>query len=284
MPHSRSLAARAGRNSEALRDLKSLSTEPFVGLAASLGMLSAHKSSKTVDKEAVAMLKVPCRGLHSLGCARGVHNPTFGLTNNYSLSHTLTYTHSYSCPCRAKWTTQFGAAAQWTCFMLHCAYSVHIAIFGISALRAFTSHTHKATHTPPRARLLTYQLLALHSFLWHDGRHDKARDLANRILKEDKDSVEGLTARGWINMTCGRDSMAKKASKDFDDAIAIADSTGSFGPGLMAKLGKIWCEPMSYAEPLSSCIPLRVFKLSEDHLFGCKKKPAKAVLSTCACA
>jgi hypothetical protein len=103
-------------------------------------------------------------------------------------------------------------------------------------------------------------------------------------LKEDKDSVEGLTARGWINMTCGRDSMAKKASKDFDDAIAIADSTSSFGPGLMAKLGKIWCEPMSYAEPLSSCIPLRVFKLSEDHLFGCKKNPAKAVLSTCACA
>lgn len=85
------------------------------------------------------------------------------------------------------------------------------------------------------------QLFHAALFLWHDGRHDKARDLANRLLKDDKSSVNGLTARGWINMTCGRESMSIKAPKDFTDAIDAADAAGSFGIGLMAKIGMIWC-------------------------------------------
>ena len=85
------------------------------------------------------------------------------------------------------------------------------------------------------------QLFHAALFLWHDGRHDKARDLANRLLKDDKSSVDGLTARGWINMTCGRESMSTKAPKDFTDAIDAADAAGSFGVGLMAKIGMIWC-------------------------------------------
>lgn len=46
--------------------------------------------------------------------------------------------------------------------------------------------------------------------------------------------------------------MAKKALKDFDDAIAIADSTNSFGSGLLAKIGKIWLEHSpSHSSPTS---------------------------------
>jgi tetratricopeptide repeat protein 21B len=84
------------------------------------------------------------------------------------------------------------------------------------------------------------QLFNAALFLWHDGRHDKARDLTNRLLKDEKASVEGLTARGWVNMTCGRESMSTKAPKDFTDAIEAADAAGSFGAGLMAKIGMIW--------------------------------------------
>ena len=42
-------------------------------------------------------------------------------------------------------------------------------------------------------------------------------------------------------MTCGRESMASKALKDFNDAIDAADAAGSFGAGLLAKMGMIWC-------------------------------------------
>ncbi|XP_070546763.1 tetratricopeptide repeat protein 21B-like [Ptychodera flava] len=59
-------------------------------------------------------------------------------------------------------------------------------------------------------------------FLWHTGRHDKAREYVDRMLKMSPQAADGLILRGWIDLTCGRDAYTKKAQKYFDDALQIS--------------------------------------------------------------
>ncbi|CAH1774388.1 unnamed protein product [Owenia fusiformis] len=69
-------------------------------------------------------------------------------------------------------------------------------------------------------------------FLFHSGRHDKAREYVDRSLKQNPQSKEALTLRGWIDLLCGRDSYAKKAAKYFDDAMSqdgVKDMDALFG-------------------------------------------------------
>ena len=55
--------------------------------------------------------------------------------------------------------------------------------------------------------------------MWLRSRHDKAREYIDRMLKLTPKSREGLTLRGWIDLTCGRDSLIKRSVKYFDDAL-----------------------------------------------------------------
>ena len=57
-------------------------------------------------------------------------------------------------------------------------------------------------------------------FLWLCGRHDKSREYVDRMLKMAPTSREGLALRGWIDLTCGREMLTKRAIKYFDEALA----------------------------------------------------------------
>lgn len=55
-------------------------------------------------------------------------------------------------------------------------------------------------------------------FLFFTGKHDKAREYIDRMLKMNGDSKEGLVLKGWIELMSGRE--VKKAVKFFDDALS----------------------------------------------------------------
>ncbi|CAH3123731.1 unnamed protein product [Pocillopora meandrina] len=57
-------------------------------------------------------------------------------------------------------------------------------------------------------------------FLWHTGRHDKAREYVDRMIKMASNNKEGLLLRGWIDITSGKDSYAKKSIKMFDEILS----------------------------------------------------------------
>lgn len=57
-------------------------------------------------------------------------------------------------------------------------------------------------------------------FLWFDKRHERARGIADKILKQNKSSILGNTVRGWIDLTCGLENYEKKSIKYFEEAIA----------------------------------------------------------------
>lgn len=57
-------------------------------------------------------------------------------------------------------------------------------------------------------------------FLWLSGRHDKAREYIDRMLKIAPGSNEGLTLRGWIDITSGRETLMKKSIKFFEEALS----------------------------------------------------------------
>ncbi len=56
-------------------------------------------------------------------------------------------------------------------------------------------------------------------FLWLNGRHDKAREYVDRMLKITPSSDKGLALRGWIDLTSGREVLVKKSLKYFDDSM-----------------------------------------------------------------
>ncbi|KAE8581031.1 hypothetical protein XENTR_v10024640 [Xenopus tropicalis] len=68
-------------------------------------------------------------------------------------------------------------------------------------------------------------------FLWHVGRHDKAREYIDRMIKISNGSKEGLVLKAWLDLTCGREAYAKKALKYLEEGLA--DGTDVF-----AMLGK----------------------------------------------
>ena len=57
-------------------------------------------------------------------------------------------------------------------------------------------------------------------FLWLCGRHDKAREYIDRMLKMSPSSKDGLALRGWIDLTSGRETLMKKSVKYFDEALS----------------------------------------------------------------
>ena len=65
------------------------------------------------------------------------------------------------------------------------------------------------------------------------GRHDKAREYIERVIKANSQSREGITLMGWNDMRTGRDALAKKAGKYFEEALKIHGNKGGNG--------KVWC-------------------------------------------
>ena len=76
------------------------------------------------------------------------------------------------------------------------------------------------------------------TFLWLSGRHDKAREYVERALKMSTYDIEvcilvictqgylylfvqALILHGWIDLTCGRESVVKKSMKYFEEALSI---------------------------------------------------------------
>ncbi|KAM9344194.1 tetratricopeptide repeat protein 21B isoform 2-T2 [Pholidichthys leucotaenia] len=57
------------------------------------------------------------------------------------------------------------------------------------------------------------------TFLWLLGRNDKAREYTERMIKLSNDSREGKILKGWIDVTSGKDSYARKAGKYFDEGL-----------------------------------------------------------------
>lgn len=56
-------------------------------------------------------------------------------------------------------------------------------------------------------------------FLWHVGRHDKAREYVDRMIKISNGDKDGLVLKGWLDLTCGRESYAKKALKYLEEGL-----------------------------------------------------------------
>ncbi|XP_061308433.1 tetratricopeptide repeat protein 21B isoform X2 [Pezoporus flaviventris] len=56
-------------------------------------------------------------------------------------------------------------------------------------------------------------------FLWHLGREDKAREYVDRMIKVSGGGKEGLILKGWLDLTCGKESHIKKTVKYFDEAL-----------------------------------------------------------------
>eukprot|EP00117_Sycon_ciliatum_P031489 scpid31598/ scgid0318/ Tetratricopeptide repeat protein 21B len=62
-------------------------------------------------------------------------------------------------------------------------------------------------------------------FLWMVGRHDKAREYIGRALKASPQAnPEISTLYGWINLTCGRDSLVKTSVEYFDKPFSNSEA------------------------------------------------------------
>ena len=57
-------------------------------------------------------------------------------------------------------------------------------------------------------------------FLFHVGRHDKAKDYIDRMLKMNSTSKEGLAIKGWIELLSGKEANMKKSTKYFDESLS----------------------------------------------------------------
>ncbi|XP_053264599.1 tetratricopeptide repeat protein 21B isoform X3 [Podarcis raffonei] len=68
-------------------------------------------------------------------------------------------------------------------------------------------------------------------FLWHIGRHEKAREYVDRMIKISNGSTEGLILKGWLDVTSGKEASIKKAVKYFDEGLQNGNDTF----GLMGK-------------------------------------------------
>ncbi|XP_044274364.1 tetratricopeptide repeat protein 21B [Varanus komodoensis] len=68
-------------------------------------------------------------------------------------------------------------------------------------------------------------------FLWHIGRHERAREYVDRMIKLSNGSKEGLILKGWLDVTSGKEASIKKAAKYFDEGL----QSGNDIFGLMGK-------------------------------------------------
>lgn len=74
-------------------------------------------------------------------------------------------------------------------------------------------------------------------FLWHIGRHDKAREYIDRMSKMPHDSNEGPILKAWLDITRGKEPYAKKALRYFEEGL-------QGGNDIFALLGKVLCLEM----------------------------------------
>nr|DBA19793.1 TPA: hypothetical protein GDO54_015570 [Pyxicephalus adspersus] len=56
-------------------------------------------------------------------------------------------------------------------------------------------------------------------FLWHVGRHEKAREYVDRMIKISNGDKDGLVLKGWLDLTCGIEAYAKKALKYLEEGL-----------------------------------------------------------------
>ncbi|XP_007945909.1 tetratricopeptide repeat protein 21B [Orycteropus afer afer] len=74
-------------------------------------------------------------------------------------------------------------------------------------------------------------------FLWHIGRHDKAREYIDRMIKMSSSGKEGQILRAWLDITRGREPYTKKALRNFEEGLQD-------GNDIFALLGKAQCLEM----------------------------------------
>ncbi|XP_023385479.1 tetratricopeptide repeat protein 21B isoform X3 [Pteropus alecto] len=74
-------------------------------------------------------------------------------------------------------------------------------------------------------------------FLWHVGRHDKAREYIDRMIKMSNGSKEGQVLRAWLDITRGKEPYTKKALRYFEEGLQN-------GNDIFALLGKAQCLEM----------------------------------------
>ncbi|XP_023978025.1 tetratricopeptide repeat protein 21B isoform X5 [Physeter macrocephalus] len=74
-------------------------------------------------------------------------------------------------------------------------------------------------------------------FLWHIGRHDKAREYVDRMIKMSNGSKEGQVLRAWLDITRGKEPYTKKALRYFEEGLQD-------GNDIFALLGKAQCLEM----------------------------------------
>eukprot|EP00741_Cyanophora_paradoxa_P023819 tig00021623_g23008.t1 len=132
------------------------------------------------------------------------------------------------------------------------------------AVYAGLAHAHQNSRTVDREALRDMQsrmqaeervapekaLLQAATLLWHTKSFDKARDYANLAHQQAQGaSAQALILRGWIDLTCGKQSYADRAMEYFDKALdASAPSSSPVGDApaprkkeLEALLGKAKC-------------------------------------------
>ncbi|XP_048201260.1 tetratricopeptide repeat protein 21B [Perognathus longimembris pacificus] len=111
--------------------------------------------------------------------------------------------------------------------------------------------THKLSSNPDREAILELdsrvkeqrkeagQKTLYHAglFLWHVGRHDKAREYIDRMLKLPNDSNEGQILKAWLDITKGKEPYTKKALRSFEEGLQD-------GNDIFALLGKVQCLEM----------------------------------------
>ncbi|KAK2509919.1 hypothetical protein MC885_009975 [Smutsia gigantea] len=68
-------------------------------------------------------------------------------------------------------------------------------------------------------------------FLWHIGRHDKAREYIDRMIKMSNGSKEGQVLKAWLDITRGKEPCTKKALRYFEEGLQD-------GNDIFALLGK----------------------------------------------
>ncbi|XP_073097695.1 tetratricopeptide repeat protein 21B isoform X1 [Manis javanica] len=74
-------------------------------------------------------------------------------------------------------------------------------------------------------------------FLWHVGRHDKAREYIDRMIKMSNGSKEGQVLKAWLDITRGKEPHTKKALRYFEEGLQD-------GNDIFALLGKAQCLEM----------------------------------------
>ncbi|XP_036277765.1 tetratricopeptide repeat protein 21B isoform X2 [Pipistrellus kuhlii] len=74
-------------------------------------------------------------------------------------------------------------------------------------------------------------------FLWHIGRHEKAREYIDRMIKMSDGGKEGQILRAWLDITRGKEPYTKRALRSFEEGLQN-------GNDIFALLGKAQCLEM----------------------------------------